>query len=168
MGVWLTWFVVDPWASSLISLSCSLPVRGRQSPTLLGFLGGPGEIMLCSVSGPKQPPNCVSFLALPFPERPPLSPFPAFSLQGGCLLWMDVLQPEVYRGAPVVFIMTGLARAPLPGFIGCPRRAGHASPWEMAAQVQQTPSQLLCPNLAAPFFMEQALLEVARAISAQP
>lgn len=24
---------------------------------------------------------------------------------------MDVLQPEVYRGAPVVFIMTGLARA---------------------------------------------------------
>lgn len=81
---------------------------------------------------------------------------------------MDVLQPEVYRGAPVVFIMMGLARAPLPGFAGCPRRAGHASTWEMAAQVQQTRSQLLCPKLAGPFFMEQALLEVARAVGAQP
>lgn len=160
MGVWLTWFAVDPWASSLISLSCSLPVRGRQSPTLLGFLGGPGEIVLCSMPGTKQPPNSVSFLALPFPER--------LQQQGGCLSWTDVLQPEVSRGAPVVFIMTGLARAPLPGLAGCPRRAGHASMWEMAAQVQQTPSQLLCPNLAGLFFMERALLEVARAVGAQP
>lgn len=81
---------------------------------------------------------------------------------------MDLLQPEVYGEAPVVFILMGLARASLPGLAGYPWGAGDASKWEMVAQVQRTPSQLQYLNLASPFFMEQVLLETARAASAQP
>ena len=62
--------------------------------------------------GTKRPPNGISLLALPFPERPHNTPLS--HSKGDACMWTCRSQKSP-EGAPVIFLMTGLARASLPG-----------------------------------------------------
>lgn len=83
------------------------------------------------------------------------SPFCASSPQGEGP-YVNLLEPEFHNRNSHDIYQDGVDQDLSPG-LGCQWMMGDACRWEIAAKVQQTPSQLQCPNLAGPLFMEQAL-----------
>lgn len=83
------------------------------------------------------------------------SPFCASSPQGEGL-YVNLLEPEFHNRNSHDIYQHGVGQDLSPG-LGCQWMMGDACRWEIAAKVQQTPSQLQCPNLAGPLYMEQAL-----------